>query len=144
MAVVFIGIGSNLGDRAKNINKALGFLEAVSGVKIVAVSSFSETEPQESCGDNYLNAAVKIETDLEPQEFLDVLQQIEQLLGRRRPFKNAPRTIDLDILLYADRTVNSPGLTIPHPKMLERDFVMNPLLEIEPELKEKLKDACKR
>ena len=75
---------------------------------------------------------------------LGVLLKIEQLLGRQRPFKNSPRTIDLDILLYGNRIVDSPELTIPHPRMLERDFVLNPLLEIEPKFREKFKDVCKR
>ncbi|MCF7908694.1 MAG: 2-amino-4-hydroxy-6-hydroxymethyldihydropteridine diphosphokinase [Candidatus Omnitrophica bacterium] len=144
MVVAFIGIGSNLGNRAKNINSALDNLGSVSGVRVVAMSSVSETQPQKACGPNYFNAVAKIETDLEPQVLLGVLLKIEQLLGRQRPFKNAPRTIDLDILLYGNRIVDSPELIIPHPRMLERDFVLNPLLEIEPKFREKFKDVCKR
>jgi len=139
MVIVFLGIGSNLGDRAENINKALENLGKLAEVRILAVSSLLETEPQGASGPNYINAVAKIETNLEPQELLSALQQIEESLGRRRPFKGAPRIIDLDILLYAERVVNSPELNIPHPRMLERDFVIKPLLEIEPTFKDKLK-----
>lgn len=139
MAVVFIGIGSNLGDRLKNVKQALQDLGSRAEVRVLAVSSLLETKPQAAPGPDYINGVVKIDTDLEPTELLAVLQQIEESLGRERPFKGAPRTIDLDILLYADRVLNTPQLSIPHPKMLERDFVIKPLLELEPGLKKQLK-----
>ena len=135
MAVVFIGIGSNLGDRSKNIQEAVSLLKLDPDVQILAVSSLRETKPQDAPGPDYLNAVAKLETALEPEVLLSSLQKIEDALGRKRPFKNAPRTIDLDILLYDNRVIHSPRLTIPHPAMFERDFVMQPLLEIEPNFK---------
>jgi len=130
MSTVYIGIGSNLGDRLKNINRAVDCLKADKDITVEKISSIIETEPVGSVGPRYLNAAVKITTELAPGKLLAVLQDIEKKLGRRRPFKNAPRTIDLDILLYDDKLVDEPDLKIPHPRMLEREFVMKPLSEI--------------
>ncbi len=135
MAVVYIGMGSNISPRRKYLKEAVTCLQKEEHIVVKKVSRFYESKPQDAPGPDYLNAAVKLETALEPEELLDVLQKIENDLGRKRPFKNAPRTIDLDILLYGDRAVNSPGLTIPHPRMFERAFVMKPLLEIEPDFK---------
>ncbi|MBU2473815.1 MAG: 2-amino-4-hydroxy-6-hydroxymethyldihydropteridine diphosphokinase [Candidatus Omnitrophica bacterium] len=135
MAIVFIGLGSNLGDRSRNINQAVRLLRLESEIEVLAVSSLRETKPQAASGQDYLNAVAKLDTALEPEELLEVLQGIENHLGRKRPFKNAPRTMDIDILTYDQRTINSPRLTVPHPAMLERDFVLEPLLEIEPDFK---------
>ncbi|MBU1367759.1 MAG: 2-amino-4-hydroxy-6-hydroxymethyldihydropteridine diphosphokinase [Candidatus Omnitrophica bacterium] len=155
MINVFIGIGSNLGDRLENIHKAIKCLRDTNGIEIEKISSIIETEalggqPQ----GKFLNGVVKIKTDLLPQEILAILQDIENKLGRARTIKtpplevsggsipmdkNGPRTIDLDILLYGNQIVNEPDLKIPHPRMLERNFVMRPLLEIEPEIAELVK-----
>jgi len=140
MAVVFVGVGSNLGNRRENIQEAIKLLGGSCRTKIIAVSKLLETKPDKTCGLDFINGVLKIETDLEPQELLVSLQKVENALGRKRLFKGAPRTIDLDILLYDDRVVNDLNLTIPHPRMFERDFVMKPLLDLEP----KLKNACNR
>ena len=127
---VFIGIGSNLGDRQANIEKAINYLRDTDGIIVDKVSSLIETKPHQACGPDYLNAALKIETEKSPQELLKILQDIENNLGRKRVFKNSPRTIDLDILLYADLVIDEPGLKIPHPQMQNREFVTRPLSEI--------------
>ncbi|MFH1505048.1 MAG: 2-amino-4-hydroxy-6-hydroxymethyldihydropteridine diphosphokinase [Candidatus Omnitrophota bacterium] len=136
MSVVFIGIGSNLGDRLENINKALDYLKENKNISLEKISSFIETEPVNAPGPKYLNGAIKITTNLPPKNLLVVLQNIEKELGRSRPYKNAPRTIDLDILLYDNEIIDEPELEIPHPKMLGREFVMKPLLEIHPFFKQ--------
>ncbi len=132
MSTVFLGLGSNLGDRLANITAALNCLREVEGIAIDKVSSFYETEPQDAPGPKYLNGVIKVITDLSPKEVLFATQAIEKRLGRERPFKNAPRTIDLDILLYGDKEIRDDDLTVPHPRMFKRKFVMKPLLEIEP------------
>ncbi len=138
---VFIGVGSNLGDREKNITQALKFLQDTPGVTIEKVSSVIETEPQGGPPQSkYLNRVIKIKTTCSPQELLRVLQNIENRLGRVRKERFGPRTIDLDILLYGERTVNEPNLKIPHPRMWERDFVLTPLLEIEPGMRSKIEE----
>ena len=144
MAKVFLGIGSNLGDRIGYINRAIDNLRNVPGVAIGRVSSIIETEPYEAPGQGkYLNAVLMVNTDLEALELLRKLQDIEKNLGRERSFRNASRTIDLDILLYGENKIDEPGLTVPHPRMLERAFVTGPLLEIEPEFMEIIKKLKK-
>ena len=138
---VFIGIGSNLGDREKNIKKALEYLEKNPHIKIEKISSIIETEPWGYTPQpKYLNGVIKIKTDLSPLDLLKFLQEVEERLGRERKIKYGPRTIDLDILLYDDKIINSAQLKIPHPRMWEREFVLKPLLEIEPEIEKKLKE----
>ena len=139
MAIVFISLGSNLGDRSKNITRAVDSLKEKKDLSIVKISSISETEPDRAIGPNYLNMVVKLETKFSALNFLKVVMDIETKLGRVRLFKNAPRIIDLDILLYDNEKVNLPELTIPHPRMLERVFVMDLLLEVEPEIEKILK-----
>jgi 2-amino-4-hydroxy-6-hydroxymethyldihydropteridine diphosphokinase len=132
---VYIGIGSNLGNRLENINKAIEFLRENPGIEIVKISSIIETKPAGGpVQGDYLNGVIKIKTDLAANRLLLVLQGIERTLGRVRTEKNGPRTIDLDILLYGNEKINESGLKIPHPRMFERDFVMKPLLEIEPDI----------
>ncbi len=130
MEEVYIGIGSNLGDRSKNIKQALEFLKDIDGIKLDKVSSFIESKPETGVGPDYLNGVAKISTEISPRDLLEVLQGIENRLGRQRPFKAAPRTIDLDILLYGKRVVNEPGLVIPHPRIHQREFVLQPLAEL--------------
>jgi 2-amino-4-hydroxy-6-hydroxymethyldihydropteridine diphosphokinase len=132
---VFIALGSNIGDREKNISQALSLLAKIPGIRIIAVSSLIKTKavggPKQP---DYLNGAVKIATKLTARRLLTELNRIEEKLGRTRVIKNGPRTIDLDILLFGNETVDTPRLRIPHPRMLERDFVMQPLTEIAPQL----------
>ena len=144
MAKVFIGVGSNLGDRIDYINRAIDNLRNVPGIVVEKVSSIIETEPYDAFGQGkYLNAVLMINTDLGVLELLRKLQDIEKNLGRVRSFRNAPRTIDLDILLYDEKKIDEPGLTVPHPRMFERAFVTGPLLEIEPELMETIEKSRK-
>jgi len=141
MATVFLGIGSNLGDRYDNIRQSLSLLEE-NGVKVLRCSTIIETDPVDGPPqDKYLNAVIKCDTDLAPEQLLGSLQNIEKSLGRTRDLLNGPRTIDLDILLYDDMTMQTPSLTIPHPRMFQRDFVMEPLKEIAPDFVEELSRA---
>jgi len=131
MPVVFIGLGSNLGDREDYINKAINCLKETSNITVEKVSSIIETEPQDAAGQGkYLNAVIKLETNFAALDLLKKMQSIEDSLGRVRTFKNASRTIDLDILLYGEEVIDEPELKIPHPRMFERKFVIEPLLEI--------------
>ncbi len=129
----FISLGSNIGDRAANIRNAIKALERVG--KIVAVSSLYETEPVEFIEQPwFLNCTVPLETELNPHELIAELLSIEQEMGRYRQQKKGPRNIDLDILLYGDLVLNDATLTIPHPAMQQRRFVLEPLAEIAPEI----------
>ncbi len=144
MAVVYLGIGSNLGDRNANIDKALALLEEKGDIKIEAVSDLIETAPQEGAcppdwqgppPGNFLNAAARLETDLLPLELLSRLKAVERRLGRVKSEPSAPRPIDLDILFYDDVViVDGKNLCIPHPRLIEREFVLKPLTEIAPSL----------
>jgi len=132
----FISIGSNLGNRKDNVTRAISYLKAEKGIKVEKVSTFIETEPQGGPAQGkYLNGVIKIDTTLSVHDLLNVLHSVEDRLGRKRLVRFGPRTIDLDILLYGDETVDSPDLKVPHPRMFERKFVLEPLLEIEPELR---------
>jgi 2-amino-4-hydroxy-6-hydroxymethyldihydropteridine diphosphokinase len=130
---VFISIGSNIGDRAANIHTAIKALERLG--KVLAVSSLYETEPVEFTEQPwFLNCVVRLETALDPHELIDGLLSIEREMGRSREQKKGPRNIDLDILLYGDLLLNDATLTIPHPAMHKRRFVLEPLSEIAPEI----------
>ena len=126
---VFIGIGTNVGDRGQNIENALFEINKIASIK--KKSSTHETKPvgYKNQGD-FFNMAIEIETQLKPIDLIIKLQEIEHKMGRVRNIKNGPRIIDLDILTYGDEIINEPDLIIPHPRMLERDFVMKPLKEI--------------
>jgi len=132
MVNVYIGIGSNLGDRLANIDKALSLLS--SKCKIIKKSSIHETEPvgYKEQG-KFLNGVVSVETELKADELMEFLLDIEKKLGRIREIKNGPRIIDLDILFYGDEVIDSDKLIVPHPKLHERLFVLEPLNEIAPE-----------
>jgi 2-amino-4-hydroxy-6-hydroxymethyldihydropteridine diphosphokinase len=129
----FVAIGANLGDASTAVLCAINDLAALPATVLVAQSSQYQTAPIASSGPDYINAVVEISTALNAQALLLFLQQIEFEAGRDRPYPNAPRTLDLDILLYGEATVNSPTLTIPHLRMTERAFVLVPLSEIAPE-----------
>jgi len=136
---VYLGIGSNLGNRKQNINKALALLEE-NKIKVKKVSHIIETEPVGGPKqDKFLNAALQAETILKPRQLLNKLKEIEKKLGRRRTTRFGPRTIDLDILLYDNLKVKTKDLTVPHLRMFEREFVLKPLNEIAPNLVNKMK-----
>ncbi|MES2322375.1 MAG: 2-amino-4-hydroxy-6-hydroxymethyldihydropteridine diphosphokinase [Pseudomonadota bacterium] len=130
--IVYIGIGANLGDAAANVDDALARLAALPGATLLARSGKYRTAPIDSSGDDYINAVACIETPLSAPALLDALHGIELAHGRERPYRNAPRTLDLDILLYGDELIDLPQLHVPHPRMQDRAFVLVPLLEIAP------------
>jgi 2-amino-4-hydroxy-6-hydroxymethyldihydropteridine diphosphokinase len=131
----FVGIGSNLGDREGNLRQAVELLSAEDGIDVVAVSETRETDPVGPVEQGpFLNGAVRIETDLAPRELLERLLAVEERLGRVRRERWGPRTIDLDLLLYGDDVVDEPGLTVPHPRLHERRFALEPLSDLAPSL----------
>ncbi len=131
----YIGLGANLADREGTIEQAVGLLGAEPGIEVVSVSSLRETEPWGRVAQPaFLNGAVALETTLEPRALLGVLLDVERRLGRVRDERWGPRTIDLDLLLYGDVVLDEPGLTVPHPLLHERAFVLEPLQELDPEL----------
>ena len=135
----YLSIGSNMGNRSENCRKALRALDEIDEVKVLSFSSLYETRPVGyEKQPNFINMAVKIETALPPQELLLQLKEIEKRLGRENSFRWGPRIIDLDILFYADKIVTTPTLSIPHPRMTERGFVLIPLLEIGAEVRHPL------
>jgi 2-amino-4-hydroxy-6-hydroxymethyldihydropteridine diphosphokinase len=126
----YVGVGANLGDREAAIRAAIAALPDV-----VAVSSLRETDPVGVVDQpRFLNGAVAIETTLSPRELLETLLAVERDLGRERGERWGPRTIDLDLLLYGDEEVDEPGLTVPHPRLHERRFALEPLAELDPAL----------
>lgn len=131
--MVYLGLGTNLGDKQKNLNDAIRMLENLVG-EVEKVSSVIETEPEGFKSDNmFLNAVVKVRTALSPFELLDITQDVEKSLGRKEKSSNGiyhDRVIDIDILLYDDINISTPRLVIPHPRMAQREFVMTPLAEI--------------
>ena len=131
--MVYLGLGTNLGDKQKNLNDAIRMLENLVG-EVEKVSSVIETEPEGFKSDNmFLNAVVKVRTTLSPFELLDITQDVEKSLGRKEKSSNGiyhDRVIDIDILLYDDINISTPRLVIPHPRMTQREFVMAPLTEI--------------
>ena len=130
MTRAYVGVGANLGDREATIRAALAELPGV-----VAVSSLRETDPVGVAQQPpFLNGAAALETELAPRELLGVLLAVEQKLGRERRERWGPRTIDLDLLLFGPETIDEPGLTVPHPRLHERRFALEPLLDLDPEL----------
>ena len=131
--MVYLGLGTNLGDKRKNLNDAIRMLKNLVG-EVEKVSSVIETEPEGFKSDNmFLNAVVKVRTALSPFELLDITQDVEKSLGRKEKSSNGiyhDRVIDIDILLYDDINISTPRLVIPHPRMTQREFVMTPLAEI--------------
>ncbi|HVO81292.1 MAG TPA: 2-amino-4-hydroxy-6-hydroxymethyldihydropteridine diphosphokinase [Terriglobales bacterium] len=132
--LVYLSLGSNLGDRAANLNAAIARLGGLGTV--VTVSSFYETEPVELTAQPwFLNCAVALDTEKMPKQLLAGILEIEQAMGRRRVQTKGPRTVDIDILLFGSSIVDTQGLTIPHPALHERRFVLEPLAEIAPEVR---------
>ena len=137
MTTAFVGIGSNLGEPERQIAAALEELAAEDGIELVAASTLRETEPVGYLDQpSFLNGAAQLETALPPRELLERLLEIESRLGRVRGEgpRFGPRTIDLDLLLYGDETIDEPGLTVPHPRLAERRFALEPLAELAPGL----------
>lgn len=131
----FIGIGANLDDPESGVLRAVDALRRVSGVKILTCSSLYRTAPVGYLDQpEFVNAVVEVETALEPHFLLAQMQEIEKQFGRKRTWRNAPRTLDLDLLLYGDQRIESDALTVPHPRMAERAFVLVPLAEIAPDV----------
>lgn len=132
MKICYIGIGSNLGNRRKNIKSAVEKIGKLKDTKVIKVSKIIETEPVGGPPGQgkYLNGALKISTGLAPKALLKGLQRIEIELGRKKTVRNAPRVIDLDILFYADKIIHTKDLIVPHPRLFERDFVLKPLGQI--------------
>ena len=136
MARAYVGLGSNLGDREATLAGAFELLGQRPGIEVVAVSSVRETDPVGYLDQpRFLNGAAVVETSLAPRELLDLLLEVERELGRTRlgP-RHGPRTVDLDLLLVDGLVVDEPGLTIPHPRLHERTFALEPLWELDPEL----------
>jgi 2-amino-4-hydroxy-6-hydroxymethyldihydropteridine diphosphokinase len=132
----YVGLGANLGDRERTLRAAVDALAAEDGIEVVAVSTLRATDPV-GVGDQprFLNGAAELETTLAARELLDRLLAVEQRFGRVRvPGEHGPRTLDLDLLLYGDEGLDEPGLTVPHPRLHERMFVLEPLAELAPGL----------
>ena len=136
MTRAYIGLGANLGPRKETLEQAIELLREADGIDAVAVSGFRETDPVGVVDQpRFLNGAVAVDTDRSPRELLDVLLGIERRLGRVRDGARwGPRTIDLDLLLYGDLVVDEPGLCVPHPRLSERRFALEPLAELDPGL----------
>ena len=133
-ARVFVGLGANLGDPRAALIEALAEIERLPGTSRMATSRFYRSAPVEASGPDFVNAVVELRSTLAPLELLHGLQAIERHHGRQRPFRNAPRTLDLDLLLHGDTALHSEELTLPHPRMHRRAFVLLPLAELAPDL----------
>ena len=132
--VAYIGLGANLGDARQTLQDALQALAQTPGIEQVVASDLYRTAPIDATGPDFINAVAQVHTRLHAMDLLAVLQQIEQAAGRERPYRNAPRTLDLDLLLYGTGHIDSPTLTVPHPRMGERAFVLVPLAALAPEV----------
>lgn len=133
----FVGLGANLGARERTLRRAVELLAASPGIDVLAVSTLRETDPVGYADQPpFLNGAVALATDLSPRDLLGRLLEVERELGRVRGEgpRFGPRVVDLDLLLYGERVVEEPGLTVPHPRLAERRFVLEPLHELDPEL----------
>ncbi len=135
MTRAYVGLGANLGPREVTLLRAVDLLAAADGVEVVAVSQLRETDPVGVVDQPpFLNGAVAIDTTLAPRALLDVLLETERALGRVRAERWGPRTIDLDLLVYGDQIVDEPGLRVPHPRLAERRFALEPLADLDPAL----------
>ncbi len=130
--LAYIGIGANLGDAEDSVRRALTALDTIPSTGVTAQSALFRTAPIDADGDDYINAVARIATSLSAADLLQALLALEQTFGRERSYLNAPRTLDLDLLLYDDQSIDSPSLTVPHPRMTARAFVLIPLLQIDP------------
>jgi 2-amino-4-hydroxy-6-hydroxymethyldihydropteridine diphosphokinase len=130
---VYIGVGANLGDAVHTVQAALLALAGLPGCLVRAQSSLYRTAPHQATGPDYINAVAVVQTVLTAPALLAALQQLEQQAGRVRPYPNAPRTLDLDVLHYGSAHISSPRLTLPHPRWAQRAFVLVPLAEVAPD-----------
>jgi 2-amino-4-hydroxy-6-hydroxymethyldihydropteridine diphosphokinase len=126
----FLGLGSNVGDRLANLQSAVDLLEAAPGIRVLRSSRVYETAPVGPPQPDYLNAVVEVDSDLEAKALLEACLGVERRLGRVRGERWGPRSIDVDVLTYGEASIDEPGLTVPHPRMHERSFVLAPLLEL--------------
>jgi len=129
----YVAIGANLGDAKAAVEQAMEALDGLAQTRVVARSSLYRSAPFEATGPDFFNAVVALETELEPLALLAELQRLEHQAGRERPYRNAPRTLDLDLLLHGAAVLDTPTLTLPHPRMLQRAFVLLPLAELAPD-----------
>jgi len=129
----YVAIGANLGDARQAVEGAIDALGRLPESRLVACSSLYRTAPVDAGGPDFINAVAAIETELAPLDLLARLQALEAAAGRERPYRNAPRTLDLDLLSHGDQVLDTPTLTLPHPRMLQRAFVLVPLAEIAPQ-----------
>ena len=129
----FVALGANLGDSPATLRWALTAIAALTGTRLVRSSSLYRSAPIDSSGPDYINAVAEVATTLHAPALLAALQQIELAAGRERPYRNAPRTLDLDILWFGGQAIDTPELTVPHPRMAERAFVLRPLADLAPE-----------
>ena len=143
MVTAYVALGANLGGAPAALRQAMQAMDQLPGTRVAKASSLYRTAPIISspagrndgdAGPDYINAVVALDTSLPARELLDQLQTLEQAAGRQRPYRDAPRTLDLDLLLYGQSRIDSPMLTVPHPRMWQRAFVLVPLVEIAPEL----------
>ncbi len=133
MARAYVALGANLGDARTTVSRTMDVLDALPGTRVVRRSSLYRTAPVDAVGPDFVNAVVELSTRLAPQALLAELQRIEKKAGRERSYRNAPRTLDLDLLNHDDGALQTTALTLPHPRMFERAFVLVPLAEIAPE-----------
>jgi len=131
MAAAFIGLGANLGDAVATLQAAMAALRRLGPLQ---ASGLYRTAPVDASGPDFINAVVALDTALAPAALLAQLQALERTFGRERPYRNAPRTLDLDLLLHGDARLDTPALTLPHPRLHQRAFVLRPLLELAPAL----------
>ena len=135
MTVAYVGLGANIGPREVTLLRAVDLLAEADDVDVLAVSQLRETDPVGMVDQpGFLNGAARIDTSLPPRALLELLLRIEQSLGRVREERWGPRTVDLDLLVYGDLIVDEPGLRVPHPRLHERRFALEPLAELDPEL----------
>jgi len=132
--LAFVGLGANLGDTRQSLQQALRALDGLPETALLACSSAYRTAPVAASGPDFLNAVAQLRTQLSPMDLLDALQAIELAHGRERPYFNAPRTLDLDLLLFGELSLASTRLTLPHPRLHQRAFVLQPLLELQANL----------
>jgi len=133
--LAYVGLGANLGDVQWTLRQALDALRTTCGVRTLRSSRFYRSAPVNASGPDYLNAVAELHTCLDAVDLLHRLQAIETIHARQRPYRNAPRTLDLDLLLYGEQTITRSDLQVPHPRMCERAFVLLPLMELAPALR---------
>jgi 2-amino-4-hydroxy-6-hydroxymethyldihydropteridine diphosphokinase len=131
--IAYVALGANLGDAVSAVRAALDALARMDGLRLLRASSLYRSAPHDAQGPDFINAVAEVATTLSAPALLQALQLIERAAGRERPYRNAPRTLDLDLLFYGDARIDSPTLTVPHPRWHERAFVLVPLAEIAPQ-----------